>query len=463
MNTQRPVYQMDYRKSEQVFEKYMERFDNCIRDVQRFHFSAISRYLSYMRSGCRNSKGVWVFTEAVVMKWMKDVASTIGIHNTAMNFQSINRYLEFLVEHGALSANPMRAINDHYGKCGWRAFASILHSKTPDASLRKLVADCHFKGLFGKHSQTFLKLKQISGVRCHHVKIALLEFNRFLNARAIPYGQAVIPETIYQWVCITSGKQNYRREKALALRQFFEYMTTAGIIKRNPVTQTILDSIGPHRRSFRPYIFSIEEVDLILKQAKTMTSSFRFRLKPQTIHATIGLLYTLGLRIGEVCRLQISDVDIKQRTLLVRNSKFYKDRIVPFGPNLANCLKKYIELREIYFGPTTKTTPFFTAKNGTAIHHSTIRKAFVELLNCTRIRGNPYSDQPCIHCLRHTFAVHRLLQWYDEEKDIQSKLPLLSTFMGHVNIYSSQIYLTITDDLLKKANIRFHSKFSDIL
>jgi len=232
---------------------------------------------------------------------------------------------------------------------------------------------------------------------------------------------------------------------------------------RNPVDQTILNSIGPHRYSFRPYIFSVKEIDLILKQAKLMPSSFKFRLKPQTIHVVIVLLYTLGLRIGEVCRLQMDDVDLKQKTLLVRNTKFYKDRIIPIGPKLAKCLEEYIKLCQTYYGPSIKTTPLFVAKYSKAIRCGTIRKAFNELLNCTGIRENAYSGQPIIHCLRHTFAVHRLLQWYKEEKDIQSKLTLLSTFMGHVNIYSSQVYLTITNELLRKANMRFHSKFNDVL
>jgi len=463
MKMKQTNYQMDHRKAEQIIEKYMKRFDNCTRDTRRFHFLNISQYLSYMRSGCKKGTSIWVFTEATIMKWMKVIASEIVFHSTALVFQSINRYLEFLVDYGALSVNPMQAINNYYSKCGWTAFARILHSKKPDTLLRNLVKDSPFKGHFGKHSQTFLKLKQISGVRCRHVEKALLEFNRFLNSRSIVYKQAVTSETIYQWVCITSGRQNYKREKALALRQFFEYLVTLGIIKCNPVNQIILDSIGPHRYSFRPYIFSVKEIDLILKHAKLMPSNFRFRLKPQTIHVIIVLLYTLGLRIGEVCRLQMGDVDIKQKTLLVRNSKFYKDRIIPFGPKLVKCLEEYIKLRQKYFGPAIKTAPFFIAKNSKAVHHATIRKAFVELLNCTGIRENLYPDQPSIHCLRHTFAVHRLLQWYEEEKDIQSKLILLSTFMGHINIYSSQVYLTITDELLKKANIRFYSKFNDVL
>jgi|SRR3989339_315698 len=151
MKMQQTNYQMDHRKAEQVIDKYIKRFDNCTINVQRFHCLNISRYLSYMCLECKNDTS-GIFTEDTIIKWMKIIAGSVAIPGTALTFQSINRYLEFLVDYGALSANPMQAINNHYSKCGWRAFATILHSKKPDTLLRNMVKDSPFKGHFGKYS-----------------------------------------------------------------------------------------------------------------------------------------------------------------------------------------------------------------------------------------------------------------------------------------------------------------------
>jgi site-specific recombinase XerD len=91
------------------------------------------------------------------------------------------------------------------------------------------------------------------------------------------------------------------------------------------------------------------------------------------------------------------------------------------------------------------------------------RDIFPRLLKAAGITPPPEHGQPRPHDLRHSFAVHRLLQWYEQGADVQSRLVLLSTFMGHVSIYSTQVYLTITDNLLAEANKRFYRHFGDVV
>ena len=197
----------------------------------------------------------------------------------------------------------------------------------------------------------------------------------------------------------------------------------------------------------------------MLEGAKTLSANPQFTLKPQTLRMIISLLYTLGMRIGEALRLTIKDVDFNQKTLFIRNSKFYKDRIIPFGPKLGEHLKNYLDLRCKLFKSMRLDDPLFITRRCAFIRNRTIQYVFLDVLKAAEIAVAPGQRRPRLHDLRHTFAVHRLLHWYKEGVDVQNKLPLLSTFMGHIDIYSSQVYLTITDDILMEANERFYNQF----
>ena len=174
---------------------------------------------------------------------------------------------------------------------------------------------------------------------------------------------------------------------------------------------------------------------------------------------TICLLYALGLRLGETLRLTIKDIDLHQNTLFIRDSKFYKDRLVPFRLKLGKCLETYMDLRCGYFKAIKKDDLLLVAHTYTVVRNRLIETTFGNILKDAAIVAPPGQRRPRLHDLRHTFAVHRLLHWYEEGVNVQNKLPLLSTFMGHVNIYSTQVYLTITDSLLREANNRFYNQF----
>jgi site-specific recombinase XerD len=153
------------------------------------------------------------------------------------------------------------------------------------------------------------------------------------------------------------------------------------------------------------------------------------------------------------------DVDLHQETLFIRDSKFHKDRIIPFGPKLGEHLKNYLSLRCSLFGSVKLDDPLFITRRCAFIRNRTIQYVFLDVLKAAEITIPPGKRRPRLHDLRHTFAVHRLLRWYKEGVDVQNRLPLLSTFMGHIDIYSSQVYLTITDDILREANGRFYDHF----
>jgi integrase len=182
-------------------------------------------------------------------------------------------------------------------------------------------------------------------------------------------------------------------------------------------------------------------------------------LRAESCSIIFALLYSLGLRMGEACRLRVGDLSLSEATLFIDQTKFYKSRYVPFGPQLGNRLRRFLDLRRGRQPSLGKDDALFVALGPRHVNQSGMNNTFRAIVDRLGIQGGPGHKAPRPHDLRHSFAVHRLLRWYREGADVQSKLPLLSTFMGHIDPTSTQVYLTITAALLQEANARFHRSF----
>jgi len=168
-----------------------------------------------------------------------------------------------------------------------------------------------------------------------------------------------------------------------------------------------------------------------------------------------ALLYGLGLRVGEVSRLERKDLDFDRNLLIIRQTKFSKDRLVPFGPKIAQYLQEYLKHHEEYYGEWKLDSPVFTFRGGRPVHPGTISQTFHCLVSQLDLEIPPGVSPPRLHDLRHSFAVGALLRWYRTGIQPAQRLFHLSTFLGHVDPSSTAIYLTITEDILKEANQRF--------
>jgi len=168
------------------------------------------------------------------------------------------------------------------------------------------------------------------------------------------------------------------------------------------------------------------------------------------------LLYGSGLRIGEALRLTLRDVDIVQRIITVRNTKFFKTRLVPIGPKLAEELAAHIARRRQLSMPAGEDSALFATRTGRAWYHRHVVALFQQVRRAAQI-GCPTGElrPPRLHDLRHTAAVHRVLVRYRSGKDVQRLLPQLATYLGHVEIKSTQRYLQMTPELLQEASRRF--------
>ena len=204
-----------------------------------------------------------------------------------------------------------------------------------------------------------------------------------------------------------------------------------------------------------PYVYSTEELRQLV-EATPALYNYRSRQQDSMFRTLILLLYGSGLRVGEALRLTMPDVDLNDHVIIVRDTKFFKARLVPIGPRLSAALVAHIERRSHLPMPLGENSRFFTPYTGRGWPYSQVITLFQRLRRAAHIEC-PEGElhPPRLHDLRHTAAVHRVLAWYRDGKDVQHLLPQLATYLGHVDIKSTQRYLRTTPELLEEASWRF--------
>jgi integrase len=235
-------------------------------------------------------------------------------------------------------------------------------------------------------------------------------------------------------------------------RCFFRWLVVHERLDQSPVR------VAPRRTCPRrqPFLFDPPLAKRLLALAAALPDRAKGPNRGKTYHLIFAMMYTLGLRVGEVSRLRREDLDLDRHLLNIRQTKFAKDRLVPFGPRLAGVLAEFLDYRERRPGRLQPDYPLFSFCAGRPVHPCTITQTFHHLVS-----GNPAFapppgvSAPRLHCLRHSFAVGTLLRWYRADVDVGARLIHLSTFLGHVDPESTAWYLTITEELLDAANERF--------
>lgn len=239
--------------------------------------------------------------------------------------------------------------------------------------------------------------------------------------------------------------------KYTALRGFYRYAVTRGYVTTSP-----LPSAAPKRPApFIPYIYSRAELVRLLK-AIEKDRDIRRRTEPRTLRAILLLMYGTGLRISEAFNLDRGDVDLNVSLITIRCSKFFKSRLVPLGPQLGHVLNAYAAWRQDSHPTRDLQASFFVGRDGKRLGHQGLAKVFRQA--CVRAgiqRQDGAHFQPRMHDLRHTFAIHRLTEWYRQGADVQKLLPHLSAYLGHCCLSSTQVYLSMTPELLQQASNRF--------
>jgi integrase/recombinase XerD len=206
-----------------------------------------------------------------------------------------------------------------------------------------------------------------------------------------------------------------------------------------------------------PYIYTQQQIDALVHAAGTLGSP----LPAASCQAVISLLATTGMRIGEAIALTRADADLNGGIITVLNGKHGASRHVPLHPTLTRMLQRYAERRD-RLCPAPRSDRFFLTRAGTPLPPGQLQDAFARLLVHAGITVPAGQRPPRMHDLRHTFAVMTIRDWYREGEDVQARLPILSTMLGHIAPAHTYWYLTATPDLLTLAAQRLHDHLGDL-
>lgn len=317
-----------------------------------------------------------------------------------------------------------------------------------------------FHSPLGPHIEQYLRVKQAMGCKFANEDRQLRLLDRFLSEQGIERIEAIDPECLQAFLA-SRQRPNPRSYNNLLgyVRRLFDWIVSQQILPASPVQA----KAQPQTASRLPFLFSPETIRQLLAVSKALPDNSRAPLRGVTYEMIFALLAALGLRVGEVARLQWGDVDLEREVLEIRNTKFGKDRLVPFGPKLTARLRGYQGAREARGYACTSASFLFSWNGVTPISTNSIRNTFRDdLLPQLALDVPAGVFGPHVHGLRHSFAVHTLLNWYRQGIVPADRLHYLSTFLGHVNPASTAVYLTITSELLDAANQRFEA-FAPVL
>lgn len=302
-----------------------------------------------------------------------------------------------------------------------------------------------------KAIEDYLALRRSLGFKLHSAGAVLMNFASFMEQKQ---AQIITTRLALDWAQQPPNVQPAHWAQRLSfVRCFARHHLAAD--SRTEVPPPGLLPYRPARA--RPYLYSTHEVERLLEQALQLpddVSGFR----PWTYHALLGLLSVTGLRVGEALRLRLDDTDLDASVLTVRGTKFGKSRLVPIHASTREVLANYLTRRATHLSGRD-AVHFFVTRTGLALDGADVRRTFYTLSRQVGLRGQNDSHGPRLHDFRHRFAVETLMGWYRSGDDAERRLPVLSTYLGHVHVSDTYWYLSAHPQLMALAMARVEQRW----
>jgi integrase/recombinase XerD len=396
---------------------------------------------------------------SVIQDWLRDYGSLRPLPVVLHDARLVDRFLDWAVATRSLQSNPFAELRRQYLQ---RTTASVVRALlNPDSAtaLEALRPLPSFGSFLGPTMRDYVALMKSVGHRYTTEERGLLRFDRFLqqrpDLRGLPLKRLVrewanaTPTAEHAWRCSQIG-----RTLSKALRRLDP------TIELISVDADLEKRARQHHR--RPYIYSEEEVCQVLEVARNFPSP-RSPLRPLTLYTMFVLAYCAGLRLGEIVRLNVGDVDLGGGTIEIRDTKFFKSRRLPLASSVLSALRSYLDACQQSGAPNEPAAGLFWQQR-TAERYSYVAAGQLLRRALKRAELKPRErPRPRVHDLRHAFVVNRMLTWYREGINPQPLLPYLATYLGHKDVNSTLVYLTITQELLQQAGERFRARGAAVL
>lgn len=296
----------------------------------------------------------------------------------------------------------------------------------------------------------YITLRRSLGFTLRDMATGLSDFASFMEQKAAP---CITTALALEWAMQPVHHQPSDWAQRLGFVRVFARHWSA----TDPRTEIPSAGLLPFRaRRARPYLYTDEEIRQLLAAAKTLSSTNG--LRPWTYACLFGLLVVGGLRISEVLTLKRHDVDLEQALLTIRHTKFNKTRLIPLHLSARDVLTDYARRRDRLV-PHPASACFLLNDHGRRLQSSAVHRTFYDLSRQIGLRGPADHTGPRIHDFRHRFAVNTLIQWYRANEDIERRLPVLSTFLGHAHVADTYWYLSVHPELMGLATRRLEQRW----
>ena len=396
------------------------------------------------------------FNQRAVRAWLR-APNERCVQTTLVRAQWLDRYLDWLVKRGTIGHNPFAELRRKYRCRRTAPIARALLSHNPKHALDALRSPIRYGSHLGPAMRDHVQRMQTLGFRYGH-ESRFLRFDRFLQERPGARNETLIT-LIREYVALAPSAS----EKLLRIsvgRLIARALERSGTPTVQPKWDRALVQ-EMYRKRNHPYIYTTRQVSLLLETALSYSSPYA-PLRPLSLYTMFILAYCAGLRVGEIARLTLKDVDLVAGTIEVRNSKFFKARRLPLSSTAVSALAKYLKARQqagISSDPATAV--FWNQRRPYSL--ITTEQLLRDVIRRAGVNTKIGRGGPRVHDLRHTFVVHRMTAWYRQGINPQSRLPYLAAYLGHRDIHSTLVYLTITQELLQHASGLLKSAEPDVI
>lgn len=299
--------------------------------------------------------------------------------------------------------------------------------------------------------ESYISYKHSLGFQITSESVVLRSFARYVQESG--YTGSFTRNIAFQWCekgpdpsIVTKGR------RFEALKGFADYVNS---FDQESESLPVLPYGNPHKRT-RPHIYSLDETCLLMEKCDDLYSPDGMRAL--TIKTAIGLLWSTGMRTSELVNLSLSDVDFKNNIIMIRSSKFNRDRIIPVSPDVSFHLNDYRKRIESFSVDSRKSPVFFLTTGGKPLKRSAFEYAFQKIRDVIDVSDSGY-EHARLYDFRHSFATRTIRTWLVNGEDVNAKLFLLSTYMGHIHPEDTYWYISSTPELLELASGRYEEIF----
>lgn len=298
----------------------------------------------------------------------------------------------------------------------------------------------YYESPHAEHMANFIRYKRAQGLTYEAVPRSLRSFSRFLSAKGGD-DAGIGNELIEEWCSFRPNENRQtQRRRIIETTQFLKYLSERGVAVHLPRPTRKPRPCG----AFVPHIFSLQELRRFFEECDRVSARTP-SMMPVMLPVLFRLLLGCGVRISEALGLRLGDIDLDNGVLVIRKSKFNKDRLIPLSDSLLVVLRGYSATHHKI--PKDDKKPFFAHRDGRIVSQNYIYNWFRKVIWAAGISHGGRGNGPRLHDLRHTFSVYSLKAMADKGMDIYCALPLLSTYLGHASLSATEQYVRLTQDM----------------